>query len=160
MIRKRGKEAKHSAEIDALFSALEADDKESGRSFYTTRKAQLEYLWGNNNTALTLIEQAVRKTPRIFEPHHLKAEILLKQGNAAKALEEINLIAEIVNARDPNERRSNFRLYRETLADYYVEVGRFDDAKAIYRDGSLFDDEEQIRGIRNIEIVQGYKTQR
>ena len=160
LIRKHGREAKHSSEIDTLFSALEADDRESGRSFYATRKAQLEHLWGNNKAALTLIEQAIRKTPRIFEPHHLKAEILLKEGNAAKALEEINLMGEIVNSRDPNERRSNFRLYRETMADYYVEVGRFDDAKAVYRDSSLFDDDEQAKGVRNVDIVQAHKAQK
>jgi hypothetical protein len=160
LIRKRGKETGNSYEIDTLLSALEADDRESGRSFYTTRKAQLEHLWGNNKEALVLIEQAIRKTSRIFEPHHLKAEILLKEGNAAKAFEEITLMGEIVNSRDPNERRSNFRLYRETLAHYYVEVGRFDDAKAVYRDLSLFDEEEQARGIREIDIVQAYLRKR
>jgi Flp pilus assembly protein TadD len=138
LVRKHGREAKHSSEIDMLFSALEADDRESGRSFYTTRKAQLEHLWGNNKLALELIEQAIKKTPHIFEPHHLKAEILLKEGNAVKAIEEINLIREIVNARDPNERRSNYRLYMETLANYYVEVGRFDEARSVYRDSTLF----------------------
>ncbi|MEJ0067034.1 MAG: hypothetical protein WDM85_17795 [Caulobacteraceae bacterium] len=139
LIRKHGKESRGLSEINELFDALDVDDRESGRSFFTTRKAEFEYLWGDNKKALSLVEQAIRRTPRIFEPRRLYVRILLKSGNKTKAEEQLDVMRDIVNARDPNERRSNYRPYLETQAAYLVEVGRYDEAKAVFNDPAVFD---------------------
>ena len=62
----------------------------------------------------------------------------------------------MVNARDPNERRSNYRGYLETYSHYLTEVGRYDEAKDVYSDKSIFTDEERDQAIKNIEIAQGF----
>lgn len=84
--------------------------------------------------------------------------MLLKEGHNTRAREVINVMREMVNARDPNERRSNYRLYLDTLAHYLTEVGQFDVAKEVYNDNSIFTDEERRAAVRNIEIVQAFKT--
>lgn len=133
--------------------------EEGGRSFFTTRKAEFEHLWGDNRLALRLIENAVAKTPTIFEPRMLHAEILLKDGNKPRALEVIGKMNEMVNARDPNERRTNYRLYLKTHAHYLVEVEQYLEAKAIYDDGSVFTDAERQAAVKEIEVVQGFRQQ-
>jgi hypothetical protein len=62
----------------------------------------------------------------------------------------------IVNARNPSERRSNYRSYLETQADYLVEVGKFKEAKDIFEDQSVFTGDERNAAVREIEITQGY----
>jgi tetratricopeptide (TPR) repeat protein len=157
LVRKHGRSAKHSSEINLLFDTLEAVDKEGGRSFFTTRRAEFEHLWGDNRLALSLIDEAVAKTPTIFEPWRLQAEILLKDGNKLKAFNAIQKMEEMVNARDPNERRTNYRLYLKTLAHYYEEVGRYDEAKAIYDDVGVFTEAERQAAVKQIETVQGFR---
>ena len=61
LIRKRGS-APQNSEIDDLFAVLERVGEENGRSFYTTRRAEYEYFWGDNKRAAQLIEQAASKT--------------------------------------------------------------------------------------------------
>lgn len=158
LIRKHGREARHMSEINDMFSALEKVDRESNKSFYTTRRAEFEHLWGDGKNALKLIEEAVDRTPWIFEPRRLYAVILLKDSNKVKALQQIEIMREIVNARDPSERRSNYRLYLEVYSNYLLEIGRYADAKNIYNDLSVFDDEERLTAVRDIELVQGFKN--
>ena len=113
---------------------------------------------GSNKDALRLIEEAIRKTPTIFEPRRLHAEILLKEGNKTKALEVVMFMREMVNARDPDERRTNYRQYLETYSHYLVEVGRYLEAKEVYDDGSIFTPDERLAAIRDIEITQGFRA--
>ncbi len=160
LVRKHGRSAKYSSEINALFDMLEAVDKESGRSFFTTRRAEFEHLWGDNRLALRLIDEAIAKTPTIFEPRRLEAEILLKDGNKQKAFESIQKMQEKVNARDPNERRTNYRLYLKTLAHYYEELGQYAEAKAIYDDAGVFTEAERQAAVKQIETAQGFKLRR
>ncbi len=160
LVRKHGRSSKHSSEINALFDALQIGDREDGRSFFTTRKAEFEHLWGDNRSALKLIDEAVSKTPTIFEPKRLYTEILLKDGNRIKAREIILKMEEMVNARDPNERRTNYRLYLKTYSNYLVEVEQYEDAKAIYDDTGVFTNEERNDAVKKIEILQGYKQAR
>ena len=86
------------------------------------------------------------------------AEILLKDGNKTKALEVINVMRDIVNARDPEERRTNYRLYLKTCAHYLTEMELWPDAKHIYDDAGVFTSDERTAAIREIEIVQSFKT--
>lgn len=160
LVRKHGRSAKHSSEINALFDALEAVDREGGRSFFTTRRAEFEHLWGDNQLALRLIDEAVAKTPTIFEPRRLQAEIYLKDGNKLKAFETIQRMEAMVNARDPNERRTNYRLYLKTLARYYVEAGRYAEAKGIYDDAGVFTEAERQAAIKEVEMIQGFTQSR
>jgi tetratricopeptide (TPR) repeat protein len=158
LIRKHGRDATQMSEVRDMFDILERVGEEGGRSFYTTRRAEYEHLWGNNKEALKLIEKAIAKTPKIFEPRRLYAEILLKDGNRVKAHEAVSHLKVMVESRDPDERRSYYRSYLETYAHYLVEVGRHLDAKKIYNDTSVFTEEEKKDAIRGIEIIQGYKS--
>lgn len=157
LVRQHGRSAKHSSEINAMFDTLEAVGEEGGRSFFTTRKAEFEHLWGDNKLALKLIEDAVAKTPTIFEPRRLCAEIYLKDGNKNKALEVLGKMQEMVNSRDPNERRTNYRSYLKTYSHYLVEIERYQEAKDIYDDAAIFTTDERNAAVKEIEIVQGFK---
>lgn len=158
LIRKHRRGANKMSEINDLFDKLEKVGEEGGRSFFTTRKAEFEHLFGDNNKALNLIEVAINKTPTIFEPRRLHAEILLKNGNKVKALETINIMRDIVNSRDPNERRASYRPYLETYAHYLTEIGNYKKAKEIYDDTLAFTNEDRIQAVREIEVVQGYRS--
>ena len=149
--------AVNDAEVRELLDILMRLDEETGRSFYTTRKAELEHLWGDNRLARTLIEQAINRSSAIFEQRRIYTEILLKEGNKAKAWEEISWMRDKVNSRDPRERRTNYRLYLETYAHYLTEIGQFDRAKEIFNDSSIFTEIEKNAAVRNIQIVQTYK---
>jgi tetratricopeptide (TPR) repeat protein len=159
LINKLGRRATTDPEVRQLFDLLHEIEPAS-RSFYATRRAELEYLWGDNHTAIRLIEEAVEETPKIFEPRRIYAEILLRGGNKVKAAEAIEWLRERVNSRDPSERRTNYRSYLVTNAHYLTEVGDFEAAKAIYEDRLVFSEKERVHGTREIEIVQGYKDQR
>lgn len=158
LVRKHGRSAKHSSEINTMFDTLEAVD--SGRSFFTTRKAEFEHLWGDNMEALRLIEDAILKTPTIFEPRRLHAEILLKDGNKTKAFEVLGKMQEMVNSRDPNERRTNYRSYLKTYSNYLVEIERFQEAKDVYDDDAVFTADERNAAVKGIEIIQGFKLKK
>jgi tetratricopeptide (TPR) repeat protein len=158
LIRRYGNSVQHLPKINELFDRLEQVSEEEGRSFFTTRKAEFEHRWGDNGRALTLIEAAVAKTPRIFEPRRLYVEILLKAGNKAKAQGVLTELERQVKSRSPNERRTNYRAYLETYSHYLTEIGRYPEAKELYEDPSIFTVEERNAAIREIEIVQSFRT--
>jgi hypothetical protein len=160
LAKKLGRGAMRDAEVRDLLEVLRQVDEETDRSFYMTRKAELEHLWGDNRLAKTLIDQAINKTPHIFETHRIYAEILLKEGNKSKAEQEINWMREKVNSHDPRERRTNYRPYLVTHAHYLTEIGQFAQAKEIYGDSSMFTEDEKRAAVRDIEIVQSYNTAR
>ncbi|MBA4097646.1 MAG: hypothetical protein C0484_12880 [Rhodospirillum sp.] len=158
LVRRYGKSSAHIGELNGLFDVLETVGEEAGKSFFSTRKAEFEHLWGNNKLALKFIEKAVAKTPSIFEPRKLYAEILLKEGNKAKAFEVIQELERQVNSRDPGERRSNYRAYLEIHSHYLVEVGQFKEAKDLYDDTSVFTDAERKGAKKEIEVIQAYRS--
>ncbi|WP_137043881.1 toll/interleukin-1 receptor domain-containing protein [Pseudolabrys sp. FHR47] len=160
LIRKHGRQSKDLAELDDLFEVLRRVGDEGGHSFYTTRRAEFEHLWGSNKKAVALIDEAVKKTDRIFEPRRLQALIYLKEGNKTKAKEAISIMREMVTSQNPDERRSNFRAYLETLAQYHIEAGEYLAAKEIYSDTNSFTDAERQAGIRNIEIAESFAKER
>jgi tetratricopeptide (TPR) repeat protein len=160
LIRKHGKSSRDLTEIEDLFEALKRVGDEGGHSFYTTRRAEFEYQWVKNKKAITLIEDAVRKTAAIFEPRRLQALIYLKDGNKSKASETLAVMREMVNARNPDERRSNYRAYLETMAEYYLETGQFGEAKKIYDDASSFTDAERAAAVKRIEIAEAFEKER
>ena len=158
MIRKvaKGRGKQNERELDEMFRLLEEVGEQEGHSFYTTRRAEYEYVRGRSAEALQLVEQAIGKTPTLFEPRRLQAEILMKLGNKVKAREVIEDMRRIVDSRNPNDRRRNYRQYLETYAHYLTEVGQFDEAKNIFADLRYFTEAEKVRGVRDIEIVQGH----
>lgn len=160
LIRQHGKQKNDANELDGMFQLLEQVGEEAGKSFYTTRRAEFEHMWGDNNRALELIEEAINKTPNLFEPRRLHATILLKAGNKVKALEVIETMKRMVNKRDPNVRRKNYRQYLQTQADYLVEVNEFEEAKKIFNDTRVFSDEERRNNLRDIETIQAYRQRR
>jgi tetratricopeptide (TPR) repeat protein len=157
LIKKLGKQARNDPEVRELLDLLEALSEETGRSFFTTRKAELEHLYGDNRLARSLIEQAIQTTPNIFEPRRIYADILLKDGNKAKAGDVIKWMHEKVNSRGSGERRTNYRPYLETRAHYLTEIGNYEEAKEIFSDRAVFSDEEANAAVREIEIVQAYR---
>ena len=111
---------------------------------------------GNDTEALRLVERAVEKTPTLFEPHRLNAEILLKLGNKVKASEVLGIMREMVNSMKPNDRRRNYRQYLETYAHYLTELKQFQEAKKVFHDQRVFTLEESEREIRDIDILQAH----
>lgn len=158
LIKKLGRKAVRDPEVRELFDLLERLSQESGRSFFDTRKAELEHYYGDNQIAKRLIEQAIKKTPGIFEPRRIYTDILLKEGDKFRAAEVVKWMRDKVNSRDVGERRTNYRPYLETEARYLTEMGQFEDAKAVYQDRAAFSEEEAKLGIKGIEIVQSYKN--
>jgi tetratricopeptide (TPR) repeat protein len=144
------------SEIEDLFSVLERVGEESGRTFYTTRRAEYEHLWGDNKKAAQLIDQAAAKTPMIFEVRRLQAEIFLKAGNKNRSDEAIQAMAKMMDDHEVYDRRSNYRLFLETKAHYLVELGQFLEAKKLFGDLAYFTAEERDKAIRDIEITQGF----
>lgn len=63
---------------------------------------------------------------------------------------------DMVNSRNPDERRTNYRPYLETQSDYLLEIGKYQEAKEIFGDKSLFTDDERRKAIRRIEIAEGF----
>lgn len=160
LVRKHGRNAKHVTEINDMFDILSKVGEEGGKSFYTTRKAEFEYLWGNNREALRLIDVAIKKTPTLFEPQRIYAEILLKDGNKTRALSVIDGMREMVGVRDLEDSRTNYRSYLVTYAHYLVEIGEWDQAKKIYDDGAIFTEHERKVAVKEIEIAQSYSAKK
>ncbi len=156
LIRKREAEGKNSSELDDMFRLLEEVGEQDGRSFYTTRRAEFEYMNNNLGEALRLIERAIARTPSLFEPRRLHAEICLGLGNKVKAAETLDVMKEMVNSNRPDERRKNYRQYLEIYAQYLIELRKYEEAKKMFSDGSMFTDAERQAQIRKIEIVQGH----
>jgi len=154
LTRKLGAKVKENAEVRGLMDVLGDVGNEGGRSFYTTREAEIELVGGDRRRAMKLAEEAIARTPNIFEPRRIYAEVLLAEGNFAKAAEAIGWMKDKVNATEPGERRTNYRAYMEINSRYLVEIGQYADAKAIYRDASVFSIKERDAAVRDIELVQ------
>lgn len=159
LVKKRGA-TRRDGEIEDLFAVLEAVGEENGRSFYTTRRAEYEYLWGDNKLATTLIEKAVAKTPMIFEVRRIQAEIYLKAGNKNRAFDAVQAMERMMSDHNIYDRRSNYRLYLETKAHYLTEIGQYGEAKGLFGDLSYFTNEEREAAIKDIEMAQGFTQQK
>lgn len=159
LIRKRASAA-GTSEIEDLFAILENVGEENGRSFYTTRRAEFEYLWGDNKKAAQLIDKAAAKTPAIFEVRRLQSEIHLKSGNKNRADEALQAMSRMVNDRAVYDSRYNYRLFLETKAHYLVEVGQFAEAKTLYNDLSYFTPDERDKAVKDIEVTQAFAAKR
>lgn len=159
LIRRRTAGAATS-EIEDLFGVLERVGEENGRSFYTTRRAEYEILWGDKKKAAFLIEQAVEKTPMIFEVRRLQAEIYLKIGNRNRADQALQAMTRMMEDREIYDRRSNYRLYLETKAHYLVEAGQYSEAKELFNDPAYFTPEERDKAVKDIEVTQAFVSRR
>lgn len=158
LIRKYGSNANSNMEISDLLDKLEKADEESGRSFYNTRKAELEHYWGDNREAQRLIEAAIRKTPTLFEPRRIYAEVLLKSGSITKLAEELSVLAGMVFSNNPNDRRANYRHYLKLKSSYLVEIGKYGEAKSQYMNkNGVFTESEIQDELKNIDIVEAYR---
>ena len=122
---------KENAEVQELMDVLKQVGDEGGRSFYTTRNAEIEFLAGDRRLARTIAEEAISRTPNIFEPRRIYADILLEERSFTKVAEVIHWMKDKVNATDPGERRTNYRAYLETRARYMTELGRFSSKRNI-----------------------------
>jgi len=92
---------KENAEILDLMDVLKQVGDEGGRSFYTTRNAEIEFLGGDRRLARTIAEEAISRTPNIFEPRRIYATILLSERNFSKVNEVLSWMRDEVNAPEP-----------------------------------------------------------
>lgn len=159
LIRKRNSRERTS-EMDDLFMVLEKVGEEDGRSFYTTRRAEYEHLLGDNKMAASLIDQAVEKTPMIFEVRRLEAEIYLRAGNRNRADQAIQAMSRMMDDRRVYDRRSNYRLFLETKAKFFEESGRYEDAKKMFSDSNYFTPDECDEAVKKIEITQAFSSKK
>lgn len=160
VLLKKGRHNSRRSEVDDLFKVLEDVGEREGRSFFTTRRAEFEYLWGDNSEAARLIEAAAARTPRIFEVRRLQVEIHLKDGNRVRAGEALEAMAKMMDDRDVFDRRSSFRTFLETKAHYLTELGDFEEAKQQFGDSAYFTDEERAAAVKDIEISQAYRRRK
>jgi tetratricopeptide (TPR) repeat protein len=154
LTRKLKGKAPGNPEVRDLMDMLERVGDEGGKSFYTTRRAELELVAGDKRQARIFAEAAIQRTSHVFEPRRIYAEILIEEGNFAKVSEVLAWMREKVNTAEPSERRTNYRAYLETLARYLAEVGKFEDAKDVYDDSSVFADDERTDAKKLIDYIQ------
>ncbi len=160
LVKKHGRNSKRVTEINDMFDVLSKVGEEGGKSFYTTRRAEFEHLWGNNKEALRLIDIAIAKTPNLFEPQRIYAEILLKEGNKSRALTVLEGMREMVSARGHDDSRTNYRAYLVTYAHYLIEIGEWTQAKSIYDDEAIFTSHERMEAVKEIEVTQSYSLKK
>ena len=157
LTKRLGRRAMSDPEVRELFDLLQEECEGTNRSFFETRKAELENLYGDNGKARELIAEAIDKTPYLIEPRRILAEIFLKEGNKVKADEVLRWMRSRVMSNNASERRWNYRSYLETYSKYLTEVGKYEEAKDLFRDPKVFTDGEQKDAIRRIEIEQGFR---
>lgn len=145
-------------EIDDLFSILEKSENEDGHSFYTTRKAEFEHLYGNNREALRLIKLAIKKTPNIFEPRQIYISILLDEKKISEAREAIEYLRTIFN-QERNVNSNKLRQFCEIQFEFFKVNNQWEDAKNIISNKHLFTDEEITRLCKDADMDQSYKKQ-
>ncbi|WP_374427492.1 TIR domain-containing protein [Paracoccus sp. (in: a-proteobacteria)] len=160
LIKTKKKGCVNDGEVDELLEALRKIDEEEGRSFHSTRLAEIEHLYGDNRKALDLVQDALGKTPLLFDPLRLYSKILLKEGNSSRAKEQINLVKKIVFDRSAFDLRANHRPYLQLLAEYHIEVGEYSAAIDTYRNSKLFTESDVSNLQKEVDIVRGLKSSR
>ncbi|MUH02534.1 TIR domain-containing protein [Bombella sp. ESL0387] len=160
LIRNRKNKCRQDSEIRGLLESLKQLDEEEGRSFYETRLAEIEYLYGDNREALRLVQEALRKTPSLFAPLELCARILLKAGETFQAKEKIDAARKIVMDPRGLDSRANHRPLLQLEVAYHLEICNFDKAIDIYRDKKFFTDSELENLKKEIEMLKAYKMNR
>jgi len=130
--------------------------EEEGHSFYSTRRAEYEWRQGNLGEARQLIDEAVDKTGKIFRVHLLRAEIYMDIGNKTVVLEEIETMDRMISRPNYADGRSNLRTVLQMRAQYLSSIGKFDDAKDLYRNNRVFTNDETAAAIKAIEYDQAY----
>ncbi len=158
LVHSKKRDSLHDPEVLGLLDTLEILDQEEGRSFYTTRKAEIQYLYGNNRVALKLIKEALHITPGLFEPLHLYAKMLLKDGNPSRALEAIGTLQKIVNKDRGAGMGPNSRQYHLLKAEYFIEIGEYKEAMKLLGNRRNFSDEDRADLQKTIDIAKAYKV--
>jgi tetratricopeptide (TPR) repeat protein len=138
LIRNKKKSCANDPEVIELLDKLERLDEEEGRSFHSTRMAEIEYLYGDNKKAITLIKTALQKTPRLFAPLSLHSKILLKDGNPSRAKDQINIARSVVFDKSGFDLKANHRPLLQLEADYFIAIGEFPKALELYRSSKFF----------------------
>ncbi|MCD1626812.1 TIR domain-containing protein [Seohaeicola saemankumensis] len=154
LIKNKKRSCVNDSEVAELLASLEKIDEEEGRSFHATRLAEIEYLYGDNRKALKLIQDALKKTPRLFDPLRLYSKILLKDGNLSRAKDQINFVQKIVFDKSAFDLRANHRPYLQLLAEYHIELGEYGNALDVYRNNKLFTEADVSAMQREIETLK------
>jgi tetratricopeptide (TPR) repeat protein len=157
LLKKRNKDTGLASEIATLFDKLENVGEEQGHSFYTTRRAEFEWKFGQVSEACKLIDSAALKTPHIFNVRALRSEIYLDSGNKAIAWDEIKKLQNNVYRESGGERRSNLRQLLQLEASYYLSIGKFNEAKEVYRTKNVFTEKETSDFVKSVETEQAFR---
>lgn len=139
LIRKLGARANSDIEVGGLLEKLQrVDDEDGDKSFFLVRKAELELHSGRGEVALRHIQEAIKRTPSLFEPKRLHAQILLKLGNSSAAYDVIQDVRRLVMRRDTSDRNTHYRTYLELEAEYSAATGDYKKASELVQAGRYF----------------------
>ncbi|MEP5267743.1 MAG: TIR domain-containing protein [Lentilitoribacter sp.] len=153
--RKRG--CVNDPEVKDLLDSLEILDQLDGRSFYFTRKAEIEYLYGSGILAQKFVDQALTITPRLFEPLRLKAQIYIKLGQPSRAKSQIDALENMLRSSDKSGNRPHHRPFVFLQTEYHLEVGEYEIAQRLLGDARFFTDEDRAALKKNIDLARAYK---
>ncbi|WP_164880031.1 toll/interleukin-1 receptor domain-containing protein [Paenirhodobacter ferrireducens] len=156
LIRKLGKNAQENWELQDILGKLEVLSAEDGRSFFLTRRAELELVTGDISGATNTIRSALNMTPNVFEAHRISAQILIAARRFGPAQTELNWMRERTTQGRSDESRQNYRMYLETQAEFFTETHDFGKARAIFTKANLFTDGEISEARRKIDTAEAY----
>jgi hypothetical protein len=157
LIYTKKKDCVNDPEVRDLLEALQIWDQSEGRSFYLTRKAEIEYLYGSQAVALQFVDQALVITPRLFEPLQLKAKIHLKRGEPSRAKVLIDMLEKILRSSDLSGNRPHHRPFLFLKTEYHLEVGEYSKAQSLLGDARFFTDDDRAGLKKNIDLARAYK---
>ncbi|MFB7147131.1 TIR domain-containing protein [Agrobacterium deltaense] len=156
LVKTLGPRCVQDVEVEELLSRLEILDDEEQKSFSYTRRAEIEYLYGEVSRAYGFIREAMRRTPHLFEPKLFNAKILLKSGNKPKAKDEIENLLRMTARHGHSENKAHRREVLILKAEYFVEIGQFKEARDIFDDGLCFTDSDRVRERKKIDQAESY----
>ncbi|WP_142780591.1 lipopolysaccharide assembly protein LapB [Agrobacterium sp. T29] len=160
LVRSLGARCVGNIEVEELLSRLSALDDEEQKSFSHTRKAEIELLYGNPDTAHTFIKEAMHRTPYLFEPKLLNARILLKKGNKPAAKDEIQNLEFMTSRHGQAENKAHRRQVLILKSEYLVETRQFKDARDIYKDDICFSEADRVKALKEIDMAEAFVNQK
>ena len=101
-----GRKLRENEEVQNLLQKLQEVGDDENQSFYKTRRAEYEWRTGNLSEACRIADEAIAKTPNLFSPHALRAQIYLDRGNRTVALDELKTMERMIGRPRTAEKRS------------------------------------------------------
>ncbi|RYZ72689.1 MAG: tetratricopeptide repeat protein [Proteobacteria bacterium] len=144
-------------EIEHLLERFGKIGDQDSHSFYTTRMAEYSLRRGDLNAAIKHIDEATKKSPSLFDVQAIRARVYLERGSNVIAAEAIQKMEKLVDKNSAGERRTNMRPFLEIRSSYFAATGQFEEAKKLYKDRTIFTDQEAAEALKQIDIEQAYR---